>query len=123
RVERWGSSRAGAQRALLDELRRRRGEGTEVLRPDSRFADAASIWARRSLSGARTPPLIPTGAHVTSVMQGYCSLSCAASCVSSARNVSTVAAEGGALARAPDTSGTVMRTLLSDPRSICSVSS
>jgi hypothetical protein len=37
RVERWGPSRAAAQHALQDELRQRRGERTELLRPDSRF--------------------------------------------------------------------------------------
>ncbi len=47
RVARWGSSRTEAQRALQDELRQRRGERTEVLRQDSRFADAASIWAAK----------------------------------------------------------------------------
>jgi hypothetical protein len=31
KVERWGSSRAAAQRALQDELRQRRGERTERL--------------------------------------------------------------------------------------------
>ena len=44
KVERWGSSRTAAQRALQDELRQRRGERTEILRPDSRFRDAAAIW-------------------------------------------------------------------------------
>ena len=44
RVERWGPSRAAAQHALQDELRQRRGERTELLRPDSRFRAAASVW-------------------------------------------------------------------------------
>lgn len=43
-VERWGSSRTAAQRALQDELRQRRGERTELLRPNSRFREAAAIW-------------------------------------------------------------------------------
>ena len=47
RVARWGSSRTEAQRALQDELRQRRGERTEVLRQDSRFADAASLWTAK----------------------------------------------------------------------------
>ena len=44
KVERWGSSRAAAQRALQDELRQRRGERTELLQPHSRFRDAAALW-------------------------------------------------------------------------------
>jgi len=44
RVERWGSSRTAAQKALQDELRQRRGERAEMLRADSRFRDAAGIW-------------------------------------------------------------------------------
>ncbi len=44
KVERWGSSRAAAQRALQDELRHRRGERAELLRPMSTFADAAAVW-------------------------------------------------------------------------------
>lgn len=44
KIERWGSSRAAAQRALQDELRERRGERTEMLRPESRFREAASVW-------------------------------------------------------------------------------
>ncbi len=47
RVARWGSSRAAAQRALQDELRQRRGERTEPLRPHSRFSDAAAIWMEK----------------------------------------------------------------------------
>ncbi|MGD9525210.1 tyrosine-type recombinase/integrase [Pseudonocardia sp.] len=44
RVERWGSTRAAAQKALQDELRNRRGERVELLRTDSRFRDAADVW-------------------------------------------------------------------------------
>ncbi|HEY2766448.1 MAG TPA: hypothetical protein VGJ13_20925, partial [Pseudonocardiaceae bacterium] len=44
RVARWGSSRTAAQHALQDELRQRRGERTELLRPHSRFRDAAAVW-------------------------------------------------------------------------------
>ena len=43
KVERWGSSRTAAERALHDELRQRRGERTE-LRPHSRFRDGAALW-------------------------------------------------------------------------------
>jgi integrase len=44
RIERWGASKAAAQAALQDELRGRRGERSEVLRANSRFADAAALW-------------------------------------------------------------------------------
>ncbi|MGD9525623.1 tyrosine-type recombinase/integrase [Pseudonocardia sp.] len=44
RVERWGSTRAAAQKALQDELRNRRGERVELLRADSRVRDAADVW-------------------------------------------------------------------------------
>ena len=44
KVERWGSSRTAAQGALQDELRQRRGERTQLLRPQSRFRDAAAVW-------------------------------------------------------------------------------
>jgi integrase len=44
RVERWATSKAAAQHALQDELRGRRGERTEMLRPSSRFREAADIW-------------------------------------------------------------------------------
>ncbi len=47
KVERWGSSRAAAQRALQDELRQRRGERTELLQPQSRFRDAAALWTAK----------------------------------------------------------------------------
>ncbi len=43
RVARWGTSRAGAQTALQDELRNRHGERVETLRPHSRFRDAADV--------------------------------------------------------------------------------
>lgn len=42
--KRWGSSRTAAQRELQDEMRKRRGERTELLRPHSRFRDAAALW-------------------------------------------------------------------------------
>jgi hypothetical protein len=44
RVARWGRSKAAAQRAIQEELRTRLGQRTEVLRPNSRFRDAADIW-------------------------------------------------------------------------------
>jgi hypothetical protein len=59
KVERWGKSRTGARLALQDELRIQRGERTEMLRPESRFREAADIWmgkirARRADSTADT---------------------------------------------------------------------
>jgi len=47
KVERWGTSRAAAQRALQDELRARHGEHVEVLRRESRFRDAADVWLKK----------------------------------------------------------------------------
>ena len=44
RVARWGASRTAAQQALQDELRQRRGERAELLRPHSRFREAAAVW-------------------------------------------------------------------------------
>jgi len=44
RVARWGASRTAAQQALQDELRQRRGERAELLRPHSRFRDAVAVW-------------------------------------------------------------------------------
>jgi integrase len=44
RVARWGTSKAAAQAALQDELRKRTGQRTEVLKPNSRFREAADIW-------------------------------------------------------------------------------
>jgi hypothetical protein len=44
KVERWDKSRTAARLALQDELRAQRGERTEMLRPESRFCEAASIW-------------------------------------------------------------------------------
>jgi integrase len=44
KVERAGRTKTAARLALQDELRRARGERTEVLRPESRFRDAAGIW-------------------------------------------------------------------------------
>src|SRR5919112_5442632 len=43
KIERAGRTRTAARQALQDELRHQRGEGTEVLRPESRFRDAADI--------------------------------------------------------------------------------
>jgi hypothetical protein len=43
-MERAGRTRTAARQALQDELRRARGERTEVLRPESRFRDAAHLW-------------------------------------------------------------------------------
>ena len=44
RVARWGRSKAAAQQAIQEELRTRLGQRTEVLRPNSRFRDAADVW-------------------------------------------------------------------------------
>src|SRR5690349_1488679 len=44
RVARWGTSKAGAQAALQDELRKRTGQRAEVLKPNSRFREAADVW-------------------------------------------------------------------------------
>ncbi len=59
KVERWGKSRTAARLALQDELRAQRGERAEMLRPESRFREAADIWmgkirARRADSTADT---------------------------------------------------------------------
>ncbi len=48
RVERWGNTRTGAQKALQDELRERRGDRSEPLGPTSRFRDALAIWAKKT---------------------------------------------------------------------------
>lgn len=47
RVARWGTSKAAAQRALQVELRTRHGERATVLRPHSRFRDAADVWLQK----------------------------------------------------------------------------
>jgi hypothetical protein len=47
RVARWASSRTAAQKALQDELGQRRGERIELLRPQSTFRDAATVWAAK----------------------------------------------------------------------------
>lgn len=47
RTARWGSTRTAALSALQDELRTRRGERNEMLRPNSRFRDAADIWMKK----------------------------------------------------------------------------
>ena len=47
RVERWGTSKTGAQAALQDELRTRRGQQPETLRVTSRFRDAAALWMEK----------------------------------------------------------------------------
>jgi integrase len=44
RAERWGSSQTAARRALQDELRQRCGGRPELLRPNSRFREAADVW-------------------------------------------------------------------------------
>jgi hypothetical protein len=44
RVARWDTSKASAQAALQDELRQRTGQRTEVLKPNSRFREAADVW-------------------------------------------------------------------------------
>lgn len=44
RVCRWGPSKTAAQQALQDELRTRRGDRAELLRPNSRFRDAGVIY-------------------------------------------------------------------------------
>ena len=43
-MERAGRTRTAARQALQDELRRQRGERAEVLRPESRFREAADVW-------------------------------------------------------------------------------
>ncbi len=47
RVARWGSSQTAARKVLQDELRQRRGKRTELLRPQSRFRDAADVWTAK----------------------------------------------------------------------------
>jgi integrase len=44
RAERWGSSQTAARTALQDELRQRCGARPELLRPNSRFREAADVW-------------------------------------------------------------------------------
>jgi hypothetical protein len=44
KVERWGKSRTAARLTLQDQLRTQRGERTEMLRPESRFREAADMW-------------------------------------------------------------------------------
>jgi integrase len=44
RVARFASTRTAAQQALQEELRKRSGERAELLRPNSRFRDAADVW-------------------------------------------------------------------------------
>jgi integrase len=45
RIARWSTSKASAQAALQDELRQRTGQQrTEVLKPNSRFREAADVW-------------------------------------------------------------------------------
>ncbi|MDT7617738.1 MAG: hypothetical protein QOF00_5185 [Pseudonocardiales bacterium] len=44
KIERSGKSRTAARLALQDELRSQRGERAEILRPESRFRDAATIY-------------------------------------------------------------------------------
>jgi len=44
RLERWGSSRTAARTALQIELKRVRGQDSELLNPQSRFREAATLW-------------------------------------------------------------------------------
>ena len=44
KVEKHGKTRTAARLALQAELRTRGGERTEVLRPESRFSDAAALY-------------------------------------------------------------------------------
>ncbi len=58
-IQKSGKSKTAARLALQDELRAQRGEHTEMLRPESRFCEAADIWmvkirARRADSTADT---------------------------------------------------------------------
>ena len=43
-IQKSGKSKTAARLALQDELRAQRGERTEVLRPESRFREAADVW-------------------------------------------------------------------------------
>ncbi len=43
RVARWGTSKAGAQAALQDELRKRTGQRTEILKPNSGSARRPTV--------------------------------------------------------------------------------
>ena len=43
-IQKSGKTKTAARLALQDELRAQRGECTEVLRPESRFRDAADVW-------------------------------------------------------------------------------
>ena len=43
-IQESGKSKTAVRLALQDELRAQRGERTEVLRPESRFRDAADVW-------------------------------------------------------------------------------
>jgi hypothetical protein len=47
KMERAGRTRTAGRQALQDELKRQRGDRTEVLRPESRFRDAAGVWMGR----------------------------------------------------------------------------
>lgn len=47
KVERWGRTRTAARAALQDDLRQRTGERPELLRPEARFSDAATVWLRK----------------------------------------------------------------------------
>jgi Phage integrase, N-terminal SAM-like domain len=43
-IQKSGKSKTAARLALQDELRAQRGERSEVLRPESRFREAADVW-------------------------------------------------------------------------------
>jgi integrase len=46
-VQRWGSTRTAAHRALQEALTERRGPRQESLKPTSRFSDAVTIWSAK----------------------------------------------------------------------------
>jgi len=46
-VQKSGNTKTAARLALQEELRAQRGERTEVLRPNSRFRDAADVWMKK----------------------------------------------------------------------------
>ncbi|MGE3288889.1 MAG: hypothetical protein AB7J32_22695 [Pseudonocardia sp.] len=62
RVERRGASRAAADAALREHLRRRGGRHEPGLRPSSRFHDAASVWMAK-VADHRTDSTVATYAY------------------------------------------------------------
>jgi hypothetical protein len=67
RVARWGTSKAGAQAALQDELRKRTGQRTEVLEPNSRFheaADACTDPPSRGFRPSRKPGAVRSASAI-----------------------------------------------------------